>query len=353
MSQSVASFNPHGEHRILPGGRMVPETRMRLIFALHLLASILAAQSQPVLAALATGNYFPLDVGDRWVFRIDSRAVTASYQTWRVDRTQDLGGKTWSVFAIEESGRLLGESYFRADGQGRIYNLTGTGELLFLDPAATPGPGTVLQVTDRIASVPTALGAFPDALSYRNRIDPLILETGTLVRGIGVVASRQDMMSGSSGGFYQSRALVEAWIAGGLQFSLDAPSLQLGLESLTLDVGGKRVTNCTVPCYFVACGMVSGANPPGTYKPCARMRVQLGNWPSGASRSVRLQLVAADGTAAFDSTVTLDADPHDSVMFVQLPLYSAPNQPLPAGAYQLLASTGGGIAQSSLTLQIQ
>ena len=326
---------------------------MRLIFALPLLASILPAQLPPVLAALATGTYFPLDAGDRWVFRIDTRLVTASYQTWRVDRTEDRGGKTWSGIAIEESGTVLAESFFRADEQCRIYYLTGTGELLFLDPAALPGPGPVLEVTGRSGSFSTAFGTFPDALSYRNPVDPMLLENGTLVRGIGVVASRQDLLAGSSGGFYQSRTLVEASLAGGLQFSWNAPSLQLGLVSLALNVSGKLVTNCAVPCYFVACGFVPGADPPGTYKPCARARVQLSNWPPGASRSVRLQLIAADGTSAFDQTVTLDAAPNESVGFVQLPLYSAPNQPLPAGAYQLLAGTGGGVAQSALSLQIQ
>jgi hypothetical protein len=305
------------------------------------------------LAALATGTYFPLDVGNRWVFRIDTRSVTASYQTWRVDRTEVQGGKTWSVIAIEESGAVLAESYFRADEQGRIYYLTGAGELLFLDPAAQPAPGPVLQVTGRMASFSTSFGTFPDALSYRNPLNPLLGETGTLVRGIGVMASRQDVMAGSSGGFSMSRTLVEAWLAGGLQFSLNAPSLQLGLESLTLNVSGKQVTNCAVPCYFVACGLVPGADPEGTYKPCARARVQLSNWPLGAGRSVRLQLVATDGTPEFDQTVALDAAPNESVGFVQLPLYSAPNQPLPPGTYQLLVSTSGGGAQSALTLRIQ
>ena len=326
---------------------------MRLIFALPLLAWLLPAQSPPVLAALATGTYFPLDVGDRWVFRIDTRFVTASYQTWRVDRTEDRGGQAWSVIAIEESGALLAESYFRDGGQGRIYYLTGAGELLFLDPAALSEPEPVLAVTGRDGSFTTALGTFPDALSYRNAINPLLVENGTLVRGIGVVASRQDVMAGSSGGFSLGRTLVEASLAGGLHFSLDAPSLQLGLESLTLNVSGKQVTNCAVPCYFVACGLTPGADPPDTYKPCARARVQLSNWPVGASRSVRLQLVATDGTAAFDRTLTLDAALSEGVGFVQLPLYSAPNQPLVAGAYQLLATTGGDMAQASLTLQIQ
>jgi len=68
---------------------------------------------------------------------------------------------------------------------------------------------------------------------------------------------------------------------------------------------------------------------------------------------VRLQLIAPDGTTALDQTIQLDAAPDVSVGFVQVPLYSAPNQPLPVGAYQLLAATVSGVAQSSLTLQIQ
>ena len=327
-------------------------THAKLILLLPLLASLLPAQSQPVLAALATGTYFPLDVGDPWVFRIDTRQVTASYQIWRVDRTEQRGGQTYSVIAIEDgAGALLAESRFRADSQGRIYFLAGPAEQLFLDPTSVAGPNPVLQVTGRSASFSTALGTFPDALSYRNPLDVLDVETGTLVRGIGVVASRQDLLTGSSGGFFLGRTLVEASLAGGLEFALATPSLQPGMDNLTLDVTGLHVTNCAVPCYFAACGLVPGADPPNTYKPCARARVQLANWPAGASRSVRLQLIAADGTAALDKTIQLDAAPAVSAAFVQVPLYSAPNQPLPAGTYQLSAATASG-AQSSLTLQI-
>ena len=128
--------------------------------------------------------------------------------------------------------------------------------------------------------------------------------------------------------------------------------MQLGIESLSLNVSGKEVTNCAVPCYFVACGLTPGADPPDTYKPCAQTRVGLSNWPAGQSRTVRLQLVAPDGTIAHDRTLTMDAAPDESVTFLQLPLYSAPNRPLPAGAYQLVAKTDDGTAQSSLTVRI-
>ena len=129
--------------------------------------------------------------------------------------------------------------------------------------------------------------------------------------------------------------------------------MTLGIESVNLNVGGKQVTNCAVPCYFVACGLVPGADPPGTYKPCAQARVELANWPAGASRSVRLQLLAPDGNAAYDEMLVLDASPGSSVSFVQVRLYSAPNVPLAAGAYQLVAKSGDGAAQSALAVRIQ
>ncbi len=328
-------------------------TLINVIALFLLLVPAVSAQAQTALSGPAAGSYFPLDVGNRWVFRIDTRQTTASYQTWRVDRTEPRNGVVWSVIAIEDgNGMLLAESLFRPDSQGRVYYLAGSGEQLFLDPTNPPGANPVLEITGQIASASTAVGTFPDALSYRNVLDALDVENGTLVRGIGVVASRRDIMAGSSGGFSSSRALVEASLAGGIELSVAAPSVELGIENLVLNVSEQQVTNCAVPCYFVACGLVPGADPPNTYKPCVRARVELGNWPSGASRTLRLQLIGPDGAIAIDQALQLGATPKQSVGFVQLPLYSSPNQPLPAGAYQLLAVGAGG-AQASLMLKIQ
>lgn len=324
---------------------------MRFVCLLFLGASFLPAQSPAVLAGLATGSYFPLDVGDRWVYRIDDRQVTASYQTWRVDRMEDQNGVTYAVIAIEGPGSIFAESWFRADSSGRVYILTGNGEQLFLDPSGQPAPEAELQVTGKGGPVSTALGNFPDTLNYQNRM-LLTLETGTLARGAGLLSSNATMLTGSSGGFTQGRTLVEATVAG-IHFPAAVPAVQLGMESLDLNVSGKQVTNCAVPCYFVACGLVPGADPPGTYKPCAQARVSLANWPADLSRTVRLQLLGPDGSAPYDQTLTLDTAPQESVMFIQVPLYSAPNQPLPAGTYQLEATTADGAAQSSLAVKIR
>lgn len=316
-------------------------------------ASLLPGQSQAVLAALATGTYFPLDVGDRWVYREDTRITTAGYQTWRVDRTVNQNGYTYSVIAIEGPGSFYWESWFRTSEDGRIWLLTGKGDVLFLDPnIITPNSGEV-QLSGSGGTLKTALGTFPDTVNYQNQIDDLDFERGTLARGIGLLTSTAILETGSSGGPILIRTLVEAHLAGGIDFPAPEASLELGMESTLLDVSGMKVTNCAVPCYFAACNIAPGADPPNTYKPCARARVALKNWPAGQSRQVALQLLAPDGSAAFHSTLTLDSSPTAAVTFLQVPLYSAPNQPIAPGSYQLTAATADGKAQSSLTIRIQ
>jgi hypothetical protein len=317
---------------------------MRLVLLLPLLAAVLPAQS--------TGSYFPLDVGDRWVYREDDRIATAQYQTWRVDRTAAWNGTAYSVMAIEGPGTLYAEYWFRADSSGRVYILTGNGDQLFLDPnILAPNSGEV-QLTGQGGAVTTPLGTFPDTVNYVNPMG-LDYETGTLARGVGLLSSLTDLETGSSGGPTLIRTLVEAALAGSNRYPAQTSSIGLGMESLDLNVSGKQVTNCAVPCYFVACYLAPGADPPGTYKPCAQARVALRNWPAGLSRTVRLELLAADGSAAFDQTLAMDAAPVESVIFIQVPLYSAPNQPLPAGAYQLSAKTADGAAQSAVTVAIR
>jgi len=318
---------------------------MRLVLLLPLLAAVLPAQS--------TGSYFPLDVGDRWVYREDNRFFTATYQTWRVDRTVNRNGYTYSVIAIEGPGTYYGESWFRTADNGQIYLLTGAGDVLFLDPSATAPNSGQIQLTGAGGAVVTAMGTFPDTVNYRNQLDDLDLETGTLARGVGLLTSTAILLTGSSGGPTLIRTLVEAHLAGGIDFPAPQSSLDLGLESTVLDVSGMKVTNCAVPCYFAACYLAPGADPANTYKPCAQARVALKNWPAGQSRQVTLQLLTPGGSTAFSSTLAMDSSTSASVTFLQVPLYSAPNQPLAPGSYQLQASTADGAAQSSLTIKIQ
>ena len=327
---------------------------MRCVLGLVLCTGLMPGQQTiEVAGAPAAGSYFPLEVGNRWVFRDDSRIGTAAYETWRVDRTQDVSGKTYSVFTILFADSVIGESFFRADDQGRIFVLTGSGEQLFLDarPAADPG---MLRPGGSGGTYQSALGSFADTLKYTNPMGALEVETGVLGRGVGLLSSAVNMLTGSSGGFVIGRTLVEAAVAGGaIHFTAGAAGLHVGMESLTLDVTGKNVTNCVLPCYFVACGFGVPPDPPGTYKPCARARVGLENWPADASRSVRLRFLAPDRTVLYDQSVTLVAAPGEVTLTTQIPLYSAPNQPDPPGSYQLTAATDDGSAQSAVTVQIK
>jgi hypothetical protein len=328
---------------------------MRAPLCLIVLAVLLPAQSSvQVAGALAAGSYFPLDAGNRWVYRVDSRGGTAGYETWRIDRTEEIGGKQYAVFTIIGSGVVLGESRFRADDQGRVFILTGTGDELFLDARAGAGPG-ILQPGGPGGTYTNPLGSFADTLKYSNRLDALDLETGILGRGIGLLSSTRVLETGSSGGFTSGRTLVEAVVGGGaIRFTAGAAGLHVGMENLTLDVTGKQVTNCVLPCYFAACGFAGPVpDPPGTYKPCARARVSLENWPADASRAVRLRLLAPDNTVLYDQPFTLVSAPGEVAITTQIPLYSAPNQPYPPGAYQLSAATADGAAQSAVTVVVR
>jgi hypothetical protein len=326
---------------------------MRAFLLLVLAARLLPAQqSGQVAAALAAGSYFPLEVGDRWIYRTDFRFETAVYEAWRIDRTEDIDGKTYSVFTITGSSGVLGESRFRADAQGRIFILTGDGDQLFLDPSSTTAPGQ-LRTGRQGGPYRTAVGTFNDTLTYFTSAG-LSSEDGQLGRGVGLLWSSENLNTGSSGGLVKSRALVEAVVGGGaIRFTANA-SLHIGMENLTLDVTGKQVTNCILPCYFVACTLSAPPpDPPGTYKPCAMARVGVENWPADASRSVRLRLLAPDSTVLYDQPFPLVGTLGEAVITTQVPLYSAPNQPFPPGAYQLTAATADGAAQASVQLRIK
>jgi hypothetical protein len=292
--------------------------------------------------------------GDHRVYRADSRNGTGAYETWRIDRTDTANGKQYFVMSIYgENNVLTGEDWFRTDDQGRIFLLTAKSDQLFLDPRPGGDAGQLIP-GEQGGSYRTAVGTFSDTLTYTNP-NMLLLDTGQFARGVGLLWSSQKMLTGSSGGFFYGRTLVEAVVGGGAIHFTATAGLRLGMESLTLDVTGKNVADCMLPCYFVACGFGISAppDPAGTYKPCARARVILENWPTDASRSVRLRLVAPDSTVLYDQKFGLTSAPGDGILTTQIPLYSAPNQPFPPGAYQLTASTEDGSAQSALTVTIQ
>ncbi|MDP3000281.1 MAG: hypothetical protein Q8N47_22540 [Bryobacterales bacterium] len=290
-------------------------------------------------------GYLPLQVGNRWVYRNNSRVATSTYTTQTIVRSEERGGETWYVAAVGDS-----EIMYRTDAEGRIFRWAG-GEELLLDPHPAPRPEALLKVESRRGPTATAFGWFPAAVDY-NRMQPLLFERGTYVAGLGLVSSTSNIVAGSSGGFSNSAELVEARIGGRLWFRQPAPALELAVESTVLEVTAKRVANCAVPCYFVACGIAGGSDPPGTYKPCFRVRVGLERQPAGV---LELALVDDRERVATRVSVPAPARPDDVIQY-QLPLYAQPNQPFPAGAYRLTArllAEGTETASASIAVRIE
>lgn len=254
-------------------------------------------------AAGASGNsYFPLQVGNTWVYRYNSRAVTNDYVTRTVTHTEELGGQIYYVTAGGDLQR------YRADAEGRVYRFTGTAaaprEELLLDPATA----------ERVPPYASALGEFPDAVAA-TQTAPLGRNRRVFARGLGLVEDVATVSAGSSGGFASGLYLVEARLEGGaLRVAVPAPGLALAVETQDLDVTGRKAPDCRVPSYCVGC--------PGdaSYKPCVQVRVE------------------GTRAAALASAVSVPR-------YVQVPL------PLAPGAYRLVARGGEMSATAELSVR--
>ncbi len=283
------------------------------------------------------GSFFPLQVGNTWIYRMNSRNVTSAYVTRSITGTEELGGQTYYV--LTSDGAVI--MHLRGDPDGRIWRFTGTNaapkEDLLLDPSV-------------VAHAPfnSPLGAFPDA-ALQTLGDPLGREDQIYVRGLGLAQTESRLLSGSSGGFSSGLYLAEARLDG-IRVAIPTPKLSLSLENSELDVTGKKVTNCAVPYYCAACGF-GGADGPGVYKPCAQVRLE-GN--ASSAYTLELELLNEAGEVVFRAPEA-SGGPGDWLRYVQVQLYSQPNRPIPLGAYSVvtrLKNNGVTLATSTRALQI-
>ena len=285
---------------------------------------------------LATQSYFPLEVGNRWIYRYSDRFLTANHRVRWIDRTQEEAGQIWFVLRDQIApGTAVSESLWRTDSAGRIYRRRNNRSELFLDPSLNPDPTALGQVQQRNLTLNTIFGRLSNGLNYIVR-DVGGTESGTLVRGLGPLSIGETMAGGSSGGFFRAIELVEAVIAGKVRFSAPANGLDLSPESQIQDLIGRKARNCALPCYFAACGLGGGApDPPGTYKPCMFTRIKLEN---ASARSISLELLNSANEAVYSVSRPLAANPHEQLWFETIPLYRAPSVILAPGLYQLRAT---------------
>ncbi len=271
-------------------------------------------------------SYYPLQAGNQWVYRVNSRQVTSDYLRYTVSGTEQAGGVTYSRIT-SDTGAVIYR--LRADSGGRVLAWNGTAETVLLDPTSAPRLARALA---------GPLGPFFDVLQVSGGTS-LIREDSYYARGIGLVGSNAIMMSGSSGGFVFGLELVEARLDGGIRLALPTPQVSLSIENTLLDVTGRKVTNCAVPSYCVACGLI-GADLPGTYRPCVQARVE-------GRPGAEIELQNAAGQTVFRAAAS-----SAPLRYIQVPLYSKANEPLAPGLYTLLARIRGE-AEASLVVRIE
>lgn len=292
---------------------------------------------------LASGSYFPLAVGNTWVYKYNDRAITASYLVQAITGQQAIGGQIYYVLSETAPGPPTTIALLRMDPSGVIYQYSNGGEQVYLDPKAAAS-----------AAYSGALGIFNDAIVPQSQLmGGLVLTTSTYARGIGLVSSQSIMETGSSGGFTQGLDLVDVQV-NGFRLSVPAPKIALSIENATLDLTNQLAPNCALPCYFAACGLGSPVDPAGAYRPCAQTRIETSGAVSGYT--VLLELLDSSGNAVFQSSTQPGAA--SSLDYIRLPLYTGqtPFTLLPAGNYNLVGSmTLGGttLATSSIAVQIR
>ena len=289
-------------------------------------------------------DWIPLKVGNRWIYRSNTRQITATHFARTIVRTVEVEGFTYYVLDNPET--LL-----RAGIDGRIYQRLAGRDLLLLDPSDAQSVQALLQIEGRSDQAFTPFGLFPESLAYRTTAS-LRIERGTYVRGLGLLNYSVAVLAGSSGGFSDSVELQEARIAGRVYYRRPVPAISLGVEATDLDIAGRHVTNCAVPCYFAACGFVPGTDPEGTYKPCFHSRVHVEQGPAGTTVEITL---AGPSGAAVHIVALQPVDPTDFAHYHQVPLYSASSEPFPAGPYVLRARLmdGSGMERATATERVE
>jgi hypothetical protein len=291
---------------------------------------------------LAGGSYFPLAVGNTWVYKYNDRSITAAYVVQTITGQQVLGGQIYYALTQTTPGPST-VALLRADSNGVIYQYSNGVDQVYLDPKGASA--TIYS---------GALGVFNDAIMPQAQLaGGLILTTSTYARGVGLVSSQSLMETGSSGGFTQGLDLVDVQVDG-FRLSAGAPKIGLSIENTTLDLTNQLAPNCAVPCYFVACGLVPGTDPAGTYRPCAQTRIETSG--AAAGYAVLLELLDSSGKAVFQSS--MQPGSASSLDYVRLPLYTGGNPftLLAPGNYALVGSMmsgGATVASASIAVQIR
>jgi hypothetical protein len=204
---------------------------------------------------LSGGSYFPLAVGNTWVYQYSDRVTTSSYLVNTITGTQTIDGQTY--FTLYSPKTRLGPPttlmLLGGDDKGVTWQNTGSGDQIYLDPGTTG-----VQQTGYSGS----FGGFSDAIMPPPTLIASLTRTSLIfVRASGLVNSQSILLEGSGGGLAGGYDLVDVQVDG-VHLSVPAPALSLSVESATLDLTNKLAPNCAVRCYFAACGLAPALTRP-------------------------------------------------------------------------------------------
>ncbi|MBK5290095.1 MAG: hypothetical protein JJE04_00180 [Acidobacteriia bacterium] len=323
-----------------------------LFFLIDASGKVLAQARANVTCGDSSRSMLPLAVGNQWVYQYSSRQITSDYQTWTVTRSQEVDGKVYYVLAID--GRE--NTAYRTAASGKIFVKgpadPASSERLWLDPGIPQDQSGILQITGAEPEATVPAGAFHNGNRFRTG-GGLEISMGVIVAGVGIVSRQTGLLAGSSGGFLNGIELVYARLGDRTVYSAPELSFSLSTDSHVLTLQPGKVTNCAVPCYFVACGLGPGADPPNTFKPCLRARLTLRNTSAVPlelmfpdSRIFEVELLRENGQAVYRRSSGAFPPEQPKVIYQQgethylqqVPLYSVPNQPIAPGRYTLSAS---------------
>jgi hypothetical protein len=284
---------------------------------------------------LVNESFFPLQPGNTWTYRMDSRVGTSDYATWTVTGMQRTDDRWYSVITTTIGNNSSVAMILREEA-GVVYRLTGT--------AAVPREEVFLNARNvQHGPFRSTVGSYPEA-AFQTLQSGLTRDEQVFVRGVGLARTSQTLLTGSSGGFSSSMELIDFHLASGPRVEAPVtPRVSLSIESLVLDITGKQLTNCAIPCYFAACGLGSPVDPPGTYKPCVRTRIE-----AAASGDFQIELTfqTRDGAEVYRSGLLTASG--ETTRYLQLPLYGTGNKLLPAGQYVVSAHMRRGQADIGL-----
>jgi hypothetical protein len=291
---------------------------------------------------LASGSYLPLAVGNTWIYKYSDRIITNSYVVETITGLSYQAGQIYYVLTQTSPTPAATIALLRADTNGVIYQFINGAEQVYLDPKSSP-----------IASYTGALGVFNDTIVPSQTLGGLIKTTATYARGIGLVGSQSTMLTGSSGGFTDGLDLVDVKVDN-FHLSIPQPKIALSIDNPFPDLSNQKAPNCAVPCYFAACNLGPGADPPNTYRPCGQIRIDTS--AEVPFYNVLVQLLDSTGKAVFQNS--LQALTPSSLQYIRLPLYTGqtPLTMLAPGIYTLVGTMQLGsttLATSQILVQVQ